>query len=418
MSQKIIIVDGYSSGNLLAPEFKTRKIDADHVQSTEKIWPTLVPSFRPQDFQRNFPFDGNFKKLLEWAQEAKPLAVIAGTETGVELADRLSNALKLANSNGIKSSLARRDKFLMIEACRDAGLRVAQQCKASNWMEAKSWLAGVNLSKYVVKPLKSAWTDQVFICTDLAAVEKAFEEINGSTNKLGIINDAVLIQEFLEGTEYFINSVSCAGQHFFTDSWRYQKRSLHGRDCIYDTDVLLPSEGTIESAMQNYVAKVLDALEIKYGAAHAEVMWGENGPILVEIGARLDGLTVPDYNRKSIGFSGLDVVLDAYLDREKFLQRASHPYPIVKHARTVYLTSYVSGQIKSIPGEVLIRELPSFFQLRLRSQPGTELEPTTNFFTCPGFVNLVHEDENVLQQDYAKIRQIEKTDLFNLEPRI
>ena len=418
MSQKIIIVDGYSSGNLLAPEFKTREVNSDHVQSTENIWPTLIPSYRPEDFQRNFPYAGDFSRLLAWAHEAKPLAVIAGTETGVELADRLSTALHLPNSNGTKKSLARRDKFLMIEACREAGLRVAQQSKAFDWQTANNWVRNANFSKFVVKPLKSAWTDQVFVCEDPAAVEKAFHEIVGSTNKLGIVNDAVLIQEFLPGTEYFINSVSCAGQHFFTDSWRYQKRTLHGHDCIYDTDVLLPSEGTLETALHNYVANVLNALEIKYGAAHAEVMWGEEGPILIEIGARLDGLTVPDYNRQSVGFSGLDVVLDAYLDAEKFRQRAAQPYKILKHARTVYLTSYVSGKIKSIPGEALLRKLPSFFQMRLRSQPGSDLEPTKNFFSCPGFVNLVHENENILQQDYEAIRQIERTDLFELEPKI
>jgi hypothetical protein len=54
------------------------------------------------------------------------LAVIAGTETGVELGDRLSHRLGL-RTNGEELSTARRNKFLMGEAVRAAGLRAVKQ---------------------------------------------------------------------------------------------------------------------------------------------------------------------------------------------------------------------------------------------------------------------------------------------------
>lgn len=47
------------------------------------------------------------------------IAVIPGAETGVELADRLSSRMKL-RSNGEKGSFARRNKYAMGEAVRNA----------------------------------------------------------------------------------------------------------------------------------------------------------------------------------------------------------------------------------------------------------------------------------------------------------
>ena len=54
------------------------------------------------------------------------IAVIPGAETGVELADRLSSRLGL-RSNGESGSLARRNKYLMGEAVRNAGIRAVLQ---------------------------------------------------------------------------------------------------------------------------------------------------------------------------------------------------------------------------------------------------------------------------------------------------
>lgn len=418
MAKNIIVVDGYSSGNLHAPEYRARGFASFHVQSTPVIWPSMAPSFRPVDYEGNYPFDGRMPALVDWARALSPQAVVAGTETGVELADRLSEALGLANSNGTRKSAARRDKYLMIEACRAAGLRVARQIRASEWEEIEAWLAREGLKKFVVKPIKSAWTDQVAICETLDAGKAAFAAICGGTNKLGLKNEAVLVQEFLSGTEYIVNSVSCAGKHAFTGLWRYVKISMHGHDCIYDRVILLPSAGKVESGMQAYVARVLDALEIKYGPAHAEVMWCQEGPVLVEIGARLDGVTVPDLDRAAVGLSGLDLALDCYVDPASFARQSASPYSLRRHAQNVYLFAHARGKVKSIPGEAALRALPSFFRLRLKAEIGSEIEPTTSFFNCPGFVHLMHEDPAVLEQDYRTIRALERDGIFELGSEI
>ncbi len=63
----------------------------------------------------------------------------------------------------------------------------------------------------MVKPVESAGSDDVFLCESKEDVKTAFERINGKINGLGQKNDAVLVQEFLDGTEYVVDSVSLDG---------------------------------------------------------------------------------------------------------------------------------------------------------------------------------------------------------------
>lgn len=64
-----------------------------------------------------------------------------------------------------------------------------------------------------MKPVQSAGTDDVFLCSNADEAEVAFTRILGKRNGLGLINEAVLAQEFLQGKEYVIDKVSKDGAH-------------------------------------------------------------------------------------------------------------------------------------------------------------------------------------------------------------
>jgi len=406
-NRAVIIVDGYSAGNLLAPEFRTRGFRTVHVQSTQEIWKVLLPTFRPEDYDQNFAFDGNLEELIAKLKPMNPIGVVPGTETGVELADTLSAKLAI-KSNGVKKSAARRNKYDMVEAVRSAGLRAAKQFKSGNAKEIVDWFKKEKLAKVVVKPLNSAGTDNVAVCTTTDQVERAVGAIVGKTNMLGLTNGEALIQEFLEGTEHFLNTVSLDGHHHFTEIWKYKKRSINGHDCVYDRNELLPSFGEEELAMQDYVVGVLNALDVRYGPAHTEVMMGPNGPALVEVGTRLDGLSVPAVNIACVGYGPLDLTADVYGNEPEYMRKSKSPYKLRKHAYTVYLTSYQQGEVLSIPGEDRIKNLRSFFQMRLRVKPGSPIKKTTDYFTAPGFFTLVHESKAALEEDYQFVRAMEE----------
>ncbi len=83
-------------------------------------------------------------------------------------------------------------------------------------------LAYYDINAYTVchrTHLQSAGTDDVFLCTDLEEAEVAFNRIFGKRNGLGLINESVLVQEFLSGVEYVVDQVSKDGVHKLIAIW-------------------------------------------------------------------------------------------------------------------------------------------------------------------------------------------------------
>ena len=66
----------------------------------------------------------------------------------------------------------------------------------------------------------AAGSDDVFLCDSEESVRIAFDKINGAINNLGVRNEGVLIQEFLQGTEYVVDSVSRDGVNKVTAIWQ------------------------------------------------------------------------------------------------------------------------------------------------------------------------------------------------------
>ena len=85
-------------------------------------------------------------------------------------------------------------------------------------------------------------------------------------------------------------------------------------------------------------------------------------------------------------------------------------HPLACAASPVYLHS--PGQIKSLPGVDVIRALPSFVHMELHCQAGQFQDRTVDCFTRPGAVQLVHEDEAQVDQDYETIRALEVEGFF------
>ena len=83
---------------------------------------------------------------------------------------------------------------------------------------------------------------------------------------------------------------------------------------------LLPYAGKRQSALLAYTSRVLDALEIRHGPAHTELIWGDGaGPVLVETGARLSAGNNAVLSRLCGGPCALDLTVEAIVDPEHFL---------------------------------------------------------------------------------------------------
>jgi biotin carboxylase len=274
------------------------------------------------------------------------IAVLPGAETGVELADQLSYHLRL-RTNGIEKSLARRNKYVMGETVRNAGVRAVKQAMCVNEQEVRAFLETLKVPgkgdelRCVVKPVQSAGTDDVFLCQSYDEAITAFHRIYGKMNGIGLMNTCVLVQEFLVGKEYVIDKVSRDGVHKLVAIWEYDKRRVNNANFVYFGMRLKPSDTKMAQVMAEYADQVLDALGIFNGPSHMEIMLntiqGPDGeveyhPCLVEVGARChggEGTWLPVVN-ECIGYSVVSVTLDVYTKGELFNKIDKRFFPLRK----------------------------------------------------------------------------------------
>jgi biotin carboxylase len=416
-ARHVVLVDSYAAiGTELAQGFRTAGYTPLRVQST----PEVPIALRGQPDRYHYDVDivhrGDLSETLARLLPFHPVAVVAGTEPGVELADALSEALHpltAAPTNGTALTHARRDKYQMIERIKQRGLRGARQIVVEDEDQLRNWHNEVG-GMAVLKPLRSAGNDGVTWCRSPEDAVQAFRRLNGRTNVLSESNDGVVAQECLVGAEYIVDTVSRDGEHHVCDIWETHHINANGIPDLLVAWRLLPAIGEVQDELITYAFEVLDALGIRHGAAHAEIKMTSAGPCLVEVGARIAGATLPEGARLATGRSQVDWVVDAYVRPERFTRNCGRPYRLQQHVAGATMVAPRSGTLVSYRGLEAIKELNSFHEMRVRVSPGEQLPLTTNDLTYPLFIRLVHEVGEVVARDLWTLRYIDGDSFYEV----
>lgn len=355
--------------------------------------------------------------LREVVGSIQLVACIVGGESGVTLADALSEELGLRTNGSNNLPGARRNKSVQQQCVRGAGLRAVREACGTRWSDVAAFLDTEPLP-VVVKPVESAGSDGVKLCNTKQEAEVHFTQLMASQQRVGSQGAAVLVQEFLRGKEYVIDHVSCDGVHKTMMVWVYDKRPTNGAQFVYYGVVPVEADSPIARILIEYTRGVLDALKIRNGATHGEVMMTEDGPCLVEMNCRCagcDGALTP-VQEALVGYSQVGVTLDAFLDQESFASIPSVPRSFMAAGQMVFLVSVGSGKVLSTPGYDKIQALPSFSRLFPSYGIGDDLVPSTDLFTIAGLAILVHADTSQLERDIELIRDLERDEgLFDME---
>jgi biotin carboxylase len=419
--EAVIVVDPYSTGCLIAEEIYKRgyKVIAlwtdGFSEEMKKHIPLSCTSlvYHAEVTEATTGLGETQKLVLMAAGALRVVACLAGGEAGVDLADKLSERLQL-RSNGTEIP-NRRDKKIQQELIAASGLRSVRQAAGTTFAEVKHFLRTESYP-VVLKPTESAGSDGVKLCHNFNEAKDHFDLLMRSQMVNGGQCPAVLCQEFLRGKEYVIDHVSRNGVHKTTMIWVYDKRPANGAAFVYYGCYAVDSESPEAKILIPYVRKVLDALGLKNGPSHGEVMMTPDGPCLVEMNCRArggDGNWRPLARALTGGYSQVEAAVDSYLDGAAFAAlRDIPPSPFKASGEEVILVSYTRGVVKSTPGFDIIRKLPSFVYLETGVKPGTKVDYTVDLVTSIGSVILMHRDDAILRQDADRVRQLEKDDML------
>ena len=368
----------------------------------------------------------------EYFSDVDVVGVLCTSDAGLADAERLQHLLVPERSNGMKP--ARRDKWAMVEAMRSAGLAASDQAATDTWEELKAFLDAHDYP-VVLKPRRGQASILVGLAHDEAQA-RGMQETLGSFSSFVSLDGCnvdecsegqCVVQEFLRGTEYIVDTVSADGEHKCLGFWRYAKGPENGAPFVYHCDELKAVDSEVERAVIEYAFAALDALEWKWGTCHLEIMWAEgkgeggvgSGAALIEANmGRWNGDDFSLIARTGTGYEAVQATLDAYLDADAWAATPTMPPAELRgHGRLVHLVSSVAGTLRSAPAEVLEREpaLPSLVRFEpVPSEAGEEVVETVDLNTRAGIGYLLHGDAEVVAEDYRALRGLQPT-LFEVD---
>jgi len=421
----VVVVDPYSSGKYLLADLATQNMPIIAVRSTRMMAQQFLKSHEAnQHFFAAFLEFDEMKGLsqLVTALDALPyqvLAVVPGCEPGVELANLLSHELNLPTTNPVDLLPARTDKAEMQEALRQNGVPAAKQFKSGDLAELQAWAREHDNWPLVAKPVGGAGSEGVFFCNDELAIEAAHKHIVGNHSSTGALNLNLALQEFLEGDEYIVDTVSRNGKHICVAIWVYTKvRGLSWcpHAIMAQQSKLLQPSGVKQDILVDYVSQVLDAVGLQHGPCHTEVMFTQRGPILVEVNARLHGLQGPRLIEMCTGTSKARYMIDVLVNNgamfDKLYQTGPDRflYPMLKNCILLNLISSVEGYLQeSVKEHILKMELASVVEVLPAVEKGDYLHKSKDLPTLAGNVLMVHESKEQLEADIQRIREAEAT---------
>ena len=229
-----------------------------------------------------------------------------------------------------------------------------------------------------------------------------FDMVLGRRNLTGGRNEAVLVQEYAEGTEFLVDSYSVDGRHGLVDVCRYAKSRRADRIGIYDRVQFLPPDSAAVAVVWDYARRVLDAVGIRNGCAHTEVMLTAAGPRLVETAARPAGG----------GHQGIKLAATGDNQIHRTVAHRVHGefrdgFDLVQHLRGIFISAYRDGYFRNREVFDGIEALKSFHWMKILHDEDAIVPETVDLFTCLAWVILIHSDPATLDADYHRVLEME-----------
>lgn len=445
-NEVVVLVDPVSTGVLLQSRlfhngygiilvWSDRTVPATHAKHYNRTERT------PDDFcaviRHHDDLDATLDQIVRAAGSSPIKAVVCGSEFGVLLEDAVADGLnKRLGTNNLKSSgmactQTKVDKHAQATLLRQEGLNAVQETLAYSEEDVLDFLKQQGRDSelaVVVKPQTGAGSVGVTFCTSKQEVVDAFHAILAGEHKANYhgrykhyTKAGVLVQEYLDGTEYIVNMVVLDGVIKTTAMFKYDKRPYNGAAFVCFSKELVVLEGeTRHLEILEYAERVVRALGFKNGALHAEVMYTNRGPVLVEMNCRLHGgnaaWVVPA--EICMGYSQLNVFMDAYLNEGKcdFSSVPSRPEKAFQWCHQVKMRTRVEGTLQGYIPEQMerIKNLHSYYNHFFSVRPGEALAKTVDMPTVPGEVTLIHNDKEQLARDYQKLNDILHEGIFQV----
>jgi biotin carboxylase len=298
---------------------------------------------------------------------------------------------------GIEAAEACTDKFIMRNRFKQSGIPTPRFGVITRIGDATNVANSIGFP-VVVKPVDNSGSRGVRRVEGIYDLEAAVELAMSHSRKRRVI-----IEEFLEGTEYTVETFT-VNDHTeilgLSEKTRVPFPHCVSINLTY-TPIATVTKGTdIVSAAKQAV----DALGLHNGPAHIEVMLTKSGPFVVEVAARGGGYRIFSEILPSI--SGIDPI-EAVIDQAIGLVPSIRPL-YQKAAVLRFLNPQMTGIIQSVSGVAEARQVANVLDVVIEATPGKLFRGITRDGERPGYIITTADspEKAILAADQAEQKVI------------
>ncbi len=439
----VVVADPHSSGSDFIDPLIKKGYKIVYYRSRSELSQVVLKGHEPHKFSAEiYADDYSDEEIYRLLKILKPRFVFAGCESGVEeavkIAFELSKVYEIPNFGPYHEGM--RSKHIQALMLKAAGLRYVKGIAASTLDEIYEWVDQEKLAgkRIVIKPEDSAAGFKVQFPTTRDEIATAYENIINHPSLFGKGQSRVLAQEYLPGPELAVNAVIRHGKVVITSIWLYEKDPEN--PAVYLYNYFMPFRGKLQDAAVKYFLKVVPALKIKDGWAHAEIkveaadgpafeeilkaagvsdLLGrvakmeeldiELDPVMIENGQRIMGGHTGKFEREFLGESQIEVGIEALEDPELFAKRPLGYKDIQGWPIVVTLNSKQGGKFRGQAMEHFILKIPElngvYKQVGWNYDDDEVVPPTEDLYTALGRARLVLKS----QEDREKVKAIIST---------
>ncbi|WP_041638186.1 ATP-grasp domain-containing protein [Anoxybacillus flavithermus] len=259
--------------------------------------------------------------------------VVSFTELGLETAAYISERLQLP-TNSLETVVNTRNKGLMRQIMwRDPELRLdVVSGKASDLPKKFPYSRSA-----IIKPLDGFGSKEVDYVSDQQEWEKWLKRNQDHPHEW-------ILEPYVKGPEYSVETVSCRGKHFILG---ITEKQTTGKPHFIETGHIVPARMEQQKVKQieQVVMKALHLLNVQYGPGHIEIKWDveEDRPVVIEMHTRPGGDFIPYLHQLASGFNQYELGILSYMNQVPFDVK-----PIYTKASLVKFFMFPEGALRQI----------------------------------------------------------------------
>lgn len=389
----LAIVDPVAMGASYGAEVTAMGARPVAVMTQEFHTPYVADAFQADLFDEVYRHR-TLADTLSFLKDRKVAGIIPGTQTALDVVDVFAQGLGVLG-NPVESIAARSNKRIMKEYWKAHGVPCADFLDSGSLTEVLDWAAATGYP-VVLKPNASSGASHVYVCTDEREVAEAFRVITSSPDMYDRRFSTVLVEEYLDGDEFFMNLLhDGSADSPMVSVARYEKLQRDGHASIYRNFKSLPLDDPLALSVLPHIRAANECVGVRYGINDTEFKMTSRGPRMIEINNRLPGASTPQMIEKCSGLNTYQANVRIFLG--EYVRQPEYRFD--RHYCVCCLINDRPGRVTGYAGEEEVRKLASFDGSRMIARVGSHWPATRDMTTTWGLIRLVHEDREQLDRD-------------------